>query len=162
MLTSGPDVAACSPTRMGQARPLEKSGSQAAQLGQLVADWGWAESFELQRRKSAMRSSTTAPPRPPPSRPVLPHTPPNGTLDHWRPPAGSDSGQWRRRVGCKLCDKSVSGGPMLSRYLCCRSCRLHTRETRHKRQQTGGPQDCALVMEPPGGWHEAESPQEPS
>lgn len=84
MLTSGPDVAACSPTRMGQARPLGKSGSQAAQLGQLVADWGWAESFELQRRKSAMRSSTTAPPRPPPSRPVLPHTPPNGTLDHWR------------------------------------------------------------------------------
>lgn len=51
---------------------------------------------------------------------------------------------------------------MLSRYHCRRSCRLHTRETRHKRQQTGGPQGCALVMEPPGGWHEAESPRSPA
>lgn len=86
MLTSGPDVAACSPTRMGQARPLGKSGSQAAQLGQLVADWGWAESFELQRRKSAMRSSTTAPPE----APSVPSSPPSHAAEwHTRPLAAT-------------------------------------------------------------------------
>lgn len=47
----------------GSSASLGEKRVEAAQLGQLVADWGWAESFELQRRKSAMRSSssTTAP-----------------------------------------------------------------------------------------------------